>query len=295
MRSTARRREEGTSRNPRSSPDDDAVPACLRVSEAIGLRRDDVNLEQARVWVRRLKNSLSVEHPIAGDELRAIKRYLATREEAIVLFEWDGKARKPIFKAVMPLATGRNYAGEFLCLDLAFEPSVYTSLSAEELVENITIGSRPRPICPVRLNAMPIVFALNDPLVASRIPCRVDVLMSRVRQLQADPGLRERILLAADARRAQFSQPQHVDEQLYSGGFITEGDMLKLEQFHRSDSDEKMHIIAGLKDPRLLRLATRVMYEESPSALPSGTREQLAIEVAGRLTASPSRSVQRRV
>ena len=44
----------------------------LRVSEAVGLRRDQVNLAQARVWVARLKNSLSVEQPIAGDELRAI-------------------------------------------------------------------------------------------------------------------------------------------------------------------------------------------------------------------------------
>jgi site-specific recombinase XerD len=51
----------------------------LRVSEAIGLRRDQINLGQARVWVHRLKNSLSVEQPIAGDELRAIKRYLGTR------------------------------------------------------------------------------------------------------------------------------------------------------------------------------------------------------------------------
>ena len=32
----------------------------LRVSEAVGLRRDQVNLAQARVWVARLKNSLSV-------------------------------------------------------------------------------------------------------------------------------------------------------------------------------------------------------------------------------------------
>lgn len=55
----------------------------LRVSEAIGLRRDDVHLDQARLWVRRLKNSLSVEHPIAGDELRAIKRYLATRDDRL--------------------------------------------------------------------------------------------------------------------------------------------------------------------------------------------------------------------
>src|ERR1700680_2490249 len=40
----------------------------LRVSEAVGLRRDQLNLAQARVWGHRLKNSLSVEQPIAGDE-----------------------------------------------------------------------------------------------------------------------------------------------------------------------------------------------------------------------------------
>jgi len=55
----------------------------LRVSEAVGLRRDQVNLAQARVWVQRLKNSLSVEQPIAGAELRAIKRYLATRTDKL--------------------------------------------------------------------------------------------------------------------------------------------------------------------------------------------------------------------
>jgi integrase len=40
----------------------------LRVSEAIALRCDSVNLQGARLWVRRLKNGLSVEHPIAGDD-----------------------------------------------------------------------------------------------------------------------------------------------------------------------------------------------------------------------------------
>jgi type 1 fimbriae regulatory protein FimB len=55
----------------------------LRVTEAITMRREDVDLSHARVWVERLKNSLSVEHPIAGDELRAIKRYLATRTDRL--------------------------------------------------------------------------------------------------------------------------------------------------------------------------------------------------------------------
>ena len=55
----------------------------LRVSEAIDLRRDDVDLDHARLWVRRLKNGLAVEHPIAGDEPRAIKRHLGNRKDAL--------------------------------------------------------------------------------------------------------------------------------------------------------------------------------------------------------------------
>ena len=46
----------------------------LRVSEAVGLRRDELDLDRARLWVRRVKGGLSVEQPIVGDELRAIKR-----------------------------------------------------------------------------------------------------------------------------------------------------------------------------------------------------------------------------
>ena len=53
----------------------------LRVSELVSLRKADVKLTQARLWVERLKGGLSVEHPIPGDELRAIKRYLATRDD----------------------------------------------------------------------------------------------------------------------------------------------------------------------------------------------------------------------
>lgn len=49
----------------------------------MGLRRDHFNLAQARMWVQRLKNSLSVEQPVAGDELRAIKRYFSARTDKL--------------------------------------------------------------------------------------------------------------------------------------------------------------------------------------------------------------------
>ena len=55
----------------------------LRVSEATGVRLADLKLKTSRLWVERLKGSLSTEHPVEGDELRAIKRYLATREDKL--------------------------------------------------------------------------------------------------------------------------------------------------------------------------------------------------------------------
>ena len=55
----------------------------LRVSELISVRCNDLNLQQSRFWVRRLKNGLSVEHPVPGDELHAIKRYLRKRKSKL--------------------------------------------------------------------------------------------------------------------------------------------------------------------------------------------------------------------
>jgi type 1 fimbriae regulatory protein FimB len=55
----------------------------LRVSETITLRLKALNLKQSSLWVKRIKNSLSTQQPVAGDELRAIKRYLATREDKL--------------------------------------------------------------------------------------------------------------------------------------------------------------------------------------------------------------------
>ena len=53
----------------------------LRVSEATGLRRDE--LDRSRLWVRLLKGGPSDEQPLAADEMLALKRHLATRTDAL--------------------------------------------------------------------------------------------------------------------------------------------------------------------------------------------------------------------
>ena len=53
----------------------------LRCSEAVDLRIDDVSFDRATLWVRRLKGSNAGMHPVDGDELRAIRRYLGLRKD----------------------------------------------------------------------------------------------------------------------------------------------------------------------------------------------------------------------
>jgi type 1 fimbriae regulatory protein FimB/type 1 fimbriae regulatory protein FimE len=46
----------------------------LRVNELVSLRWDEVNLDEALLTVRRDKNGRDTEHPIPGEELRALRR-----------------------------------------------------------------------------------------------------------------------------------------------------------------------------------------------------------------------------
>ena len=60
----------------------------LRVTEAATLRLDALNLTEARLWVKRRKGSHDGAQPIAGDELRAIKRYLVIRKSSLPFRAW---------------------------------------------------------------------------------------------------------------------------------------------------------------------------------------------------------------
>ena len=60
----------------------------LRVSEAIGLKLSDVDMEGRSLHVKRLKRGLSTTHPLRGDELRMLKAWFTERQR----MRPDGKA-----------------------------------------------------------------------------------------------------------------------------------------------------------------------------------------------------------
>jgi type 1 fimbriae regulatory protein FimB len=99
----------------------------LRVSEACGLKLDQVDTENRVLHVARLKGGLSTTHPLRGDELRAIKAWLAKRAR----MKPDGKMffvseqRWPLHRSTVNLAL-KKY-GELAALPLPVHPHMHAS------------------------------------------------------------------------------------------------------------------------------------------------------------------------
>ena len=94
----------------------------LRVSEALGLKLSQVDLEGRTLHVARLKKGLSTTHPLRSDECRALRAWLAERER----MQPKGKAlfvserRGPLSRKTAWLAV-RRY-GEAAGLEVAAHP-----------------------------------------------------------------------------------------------------------------------------------------------------------------------------
>jgi type 1 fimbriae regulatory protein FimB/type 1 fimbriae regulatory protein FimE len=58
----------------------------LRVSELTGLRRDDLNLDDETMLVRRLKRGKPSTQPLDGQELRGLRRLLRDSPESVYVF-----------------------------------------------------------------------------------------------------------------------------------------------------------------------------------------------------------------
>ena len=213
---------------------------------------------------------------------RAVNEMLSS-SEVIVLVGWNARYGQPIIKALAPLAANPQYAGEFGCFDLSFDLDRYLDLSAEELVDEICCGPRARPICPIKMNAMPAIFDPGHPLVASCLPAPATELMARARAVRGHPEFVNRLAQALDLRRRQFSEPDYVEQKLYSGGFISDADSAKLERFHAASPGDKLGVLAKLEDERLRVLGRRLIFSEWPEVIPAREREELEKELRARV------------
>jgi integrase len=64
----------------------------LRVSELVGLRPEQMDLQQGLLHVRRRKSGLASTHPLRGPELRALRKVLRDYPETAYIFVFERRA-----------------------------------------------------------------------------------------------------------------------------------------------------------------------------------------------------------
>jgi site-specific recombinase XerD len=72
----------------------------LRASEIGLLRHSDLDLKTLRIMIHRIKGSLSGEHPLQADEVRALKSYLKTRSDSLP-YLFPSRRGSPISRSML--------------------------------------------------------------------------------------------------------------------------------------------------------------------------------------------------
>ena len=83
------------------------------------MRLDQVNLKDARIWVKRAKGSDGSAQSLRGDELWAVKRYLVTREAWLLVSERGQQMVRQAVNHVVREAANRGWIAGALVSGLA--------------------------------------------------------------------------------------------------------------------------------------------------------------------------------
>jgi exodeoxyribonuclease-1 len=151
-------------------------------------------------------------------------------------------------------------------IDLSEDPAGLLDLQAPELLALIRSGRS--PIRAVKLNAQPMMFGWDQAAHALIDPPPLSVYRARARALWDHPTFARQLALALEGRYADRDPSPWVDEQLYSGGFVSNGDAAVCERWHQQPWALRANFAAQhIQDPRLRSLAIRQVFLHAPETL----------------------------
>lgn len=151
-------------------------------------------------------------------------------------------------------------------IDLSEDPAGLLDLQAPELLALIRSGRS--PIRSVKVNAQPMMFGWDQAAHALIEPLPLSVYRDRARALWNHPTFTRQLALALEGRYADREPSPYVDEQLYSGGFVSNGDAAACERWHRQPWNMRAGFAAQhIQDTRLRSLAIRQVFLDGPETL----------------------------
>jgi exodeoxyribonuclease-1 len=169
------------------------------------------------------------------------------------------------------------------CLDLTADLAALRRMSPDELV--IEIGKPDGPILRMKANGSPILaelWELDQALLGDFTEADLETTAANVR---GDAAFVQRLITAAIDSERVWPKSKYVEFQIYDG-FIQDWDEDVCRRFHAAAWKDRPALIDRFQDPRLKKLARRLIYFERPDLLDAEMRGQIDRAIWGRLQGS---------
>ena len=141
-----------------------------------------------------------------------------------------------------------------------------------------------------RTNACPSIAAIEDVPDHLLGGLSQDEIGQRAERVRGDADLKARIIEAAVATATTYEDSPYIEEQIYSGGFLSPRDEALMNRFHEVPWSERPAIVEQMKDERLRYHGQLLIYEVAAEHLHAENRNGISTLIAERhLTESPSK------
>lgn len=215
---------------------------------------------------------------------KASAQQFLEEQDAVLLTEFY--FNRPYHYVVAAIGPEPGNAAAVLSLDLRHDLDWLASLPFDDLVT--WMGRSPKKVRKVRTNACPSVAALAD------VPdhmlgglARTEIAQGAAR-LRGDAALKARLVKAAVASATAYEDSPYIEEQIYSGGFLSSSDEALMKRFHEVPWSERPAIVEQMKDERLRYHGRLLIYEVAAEHLHENHRNGVTALIAERhLTDSP--------
>ncbi len=186
----------------------------------------------------------------------------------------------------MVTALGRNpdYDSEVFVFDLSNDPEAFAALADADL--SARLAGSPKPVRRLRANAGPCILPYED--VSAQVRVRmpgIDDLRRRAAWIRGNEGFAQRLIAAMIGAREAQEPSMHVEEQIYDS-FTGHEDQAVMAAFHKAAWSGRAGLLDRLDDARLKVLGERLLYSETPEAMPARDRSRYEADVAKRLMAA---------
>lgn len=204
-------------------------------------------------------------------------------EDAVVLTEFYFK--KPYQFVVSAFGSDPGNPAAILALDLNNDLEWVASLGPSQLAA--WVGRSPKPVRRIKTNAAPTIAAVDDVPQHMITPLDLETIASRAARLRGDEALCARLVEAVSEAAPEYEDSLIVEEQLYSGGFVSPADQALMDRFHEVDWLERMAVVGQMQDERLRYHGHRLIYESSPQLLSPAHRRDIEDAMWERLLMEP--------